>query len=272
MTATDDHCLDLARQMARHLDLPFCPPSQDPCLQAYDFALQLGPDRLELRKLNDPQLKGAVYADFSLRSQKYGRRRKKTASGSHGGHELLYRAIAGRKEPPAVLDLTAGLGRDSFVLAARGCRVCMVERSPILAALIRDGLLRARSIPAVQPIVDRLCLVEGDGRTYLEQLQGKKQDFDVIYLDPMFPQERKKSKSKKQLQMLQQLIGPDNEGHLLLQAARQATCRRIVVKRARKSPFLDNLEPSHQYCGRSTRYDVYLDCQIVVQKSGPQNQ
>jgi 16S rRNA (guanine1516-N2)-methyltransferase len=45
---------------------------------------------------------------------------------------------------PKVLDLTAGLGRDSFVLASLGASLLMLERHPIVFALLEDGLARAR--------------------------------------------------------------------------------------------------------------------------------
>ena len=45
---------------------------------------------------------------------------------------------------PTVVDATAGLGRDSFVLATLGCDVTAIERQPVVAALLQDGLGRAR--------------------------------------------------------------------------------------------------------------------------------
>ncbi|MGL9773657.1 MAG: class I SAM-dependent methyltransferase [Sodalis sp. (in: enterobacteria)] len=43
---------------------------------------------------------------------------------------------------PDVVDATAGLGRDAFVLACLGCRVQMFERHPVMAALLKNGLRR----------------------------------------------------------------------------------------------------------------------------------
>ena len=45
---------------------------------------------------------------------------------------------------PQVLDATAGLGKDAFVLASLGCQMTLIERQPLIAALLEDGLARAR--------------------------------------------------------------------------------------------------------------------------------
>jgi 16S rRNA (guanine1516-N2)-methyltransferase len=39
-----------------------------------------------------------------------------------------------------------GLGKDAFVLASLGCRVTLVERNPVVHALLRDGLDRLREV------------------------------------------------------------------------------------------------------------------------------
>ena len=52
---------------------------------------------------------------FNYRMKKSGRRR-----------EMLAKAV-GVKDRTNVLDCTAGLGRDTFLLASLGCRVTMIE-------------------------------------------------------------------------------------------------------------------------------------------------
>ena len=42
-----------------------------------------------------------------------------------------------------MLDATAGLGRDAFVLASLGCQVTLIERVPAVAALLENGIERA---------------------------------------------------------------------------------------------------------------------------------
>ena len=51
---------------------------------------------------------------------------------------------------PLILDTTAGLGRDSFLLASLGFQVQMLERSPIIHALLKNAIVRAAALPAIQ--------------------------------------------------------------------------------------------------------------------------
>lgn len=56
------------------------------------------------------------------------------------GRELLVRAarVHGIDAPVAV-DATAGLGEDSLLLAAAGFSVTLIERDPVIAALLADA-------------------------------------------------------------------------------------------------------------------------------------
>ena len=58
-----------------------------------------------------------------------------------GGSQLIAKACGVRsKQRPTILDLTGGLCRDAFVLACLGCHVTVIERHPIIHALVNDGL------------------------------------------------------------------------------------------------------------------------------------
>ncbi len=251
VTTSDKKMLPRARQLADSLLLPLIYPAAEQTIKKKSFCLKVTPIRLELYKINDPQLSGAVYTDFS---QDPGSQIK-----TGGGHDLLIKAaVIKGKRSPTILDATGGLGRDAFLLASRGCKVHLVERSPIIAALTRDGLQRAAEVSATSGIVGRMTLVAGESIQHLQQIQTEGMSVDVIYLDPMFSMKKKKSKSKKDLQMLQYLVGPDQDSDELLNKALQTPCKRVVVKRPAKARFLADLQPSFQYKGRSTRYDVYL--------------
>src|SRR5690606_37804453 len=67
---------------------------------------------------------------------------------------------------PNVLDATAGLGKDSFVLATLGSKVTMIERSPIVHCLLQDGLRRARDYavedPELAAVIGRMHLAAQD--------------------------------------------------------------------------------------------------------------
>ena len=60
--------------------------------------------------------------------------------------------------------------------------------------------------------------------------------YDVVYLDPMFPADRRKASSRKEMTMLQNIATEyQSESELLSQSLRCAR-RRVVVKRNRRSP------------------------------------
>lgn len=162
---------------------------------------------------------------------------------------------------PQVLDATAGLGRDAFVLASLGCQVQMIERSPVVSALLQDGLVRAQIFAAGEDhellkVINRMQLLAQDSRTYLEAL--KSDDLpDVIYLDPMFPERQKTADVKKEMRAFHSIVGADEDADGLLPLALAHVNYRVVVKRPRKAPFLNNQTPSYQLEGKSSRYDIY---------------
>ncbi len=115
-----------------------------------------------------------------------------------GSGQMIAKAVGARPgRPLQVLDATAGLGRDAFVLATLGCRVQMLERHPVVAELLRDGLRRAAVTgdPELAVIVERLSLLAADS---LQQL-GPDHRVEVVYLDPMFPERSKSASVKKEM-------------------------------------------------------------------------
>lgn len=176
-----------------------------------------------------------------------------------GRREPLPRAVGlSRGRPaPAVLDATAGLGRDACVLAAAGCRVQAWERSPVLAALLADGLERARQEPALEPLVGRLDLRRGDARQALTDPTTEPPD--VVLLDPMFPERRKTARVRKEMVAVRRLVGDDQDAPELLAAALARARLRVVVKRpAGAGPLPGPRRPDHHQDGGQTRFDVYL--------------
>ncbi len=184
--------------------------------------------------------------------------------------EVRRRAAAGRRlellracglplADKRVLDATAGLGRDAFVLAQAGARVDMIEREPLLQVLLADALVR-QAAPA------RLSLHKADARDGLGDVFA---GHDVIYLDPMF--ERATSAlPQREAQLLARIAAlrdardladaaPEREAEGLLRIALALAPPRVVVKRARTQlPLLAEPHPSHHIVGRRVRFDVYL--------------
>jgi 16S rRNA (guanine1516-N2)-methyltransferase len=170
------------------------------------------------------------------------------------GSNLLRRAaLAGGSEPPRVVDATAGLGQDAFALAEWGCQVDLIERSPVVAALLEDGIARALERPETAAAAKRMSLLQGDAVDLLPRLAGAA----VVYLDPMYPRSGREGRKAKGMRMLRQLLGDDPDAGELLEAARRAAARRVVVKRPLRAPPLAGRRPSGSLKGTTVRYDLY---------------
>lgn len=170
------------------------------------------------------------------------------------GRELLVRAARVRGvERPTAVDATAGLGEDSLLLAAAGFTVTMCERDPVIAALLRDSLVRAAGDSRLAGTVSRMELVEGDGAAFLRAMDEAP---DVVFLDPMFPERTKSAAVKKKFQLLHHLERPCEDERALLDAALAARPRKVVIKRPPKGPWLAGARPSHSIAGKAVRYDV----------------
>ena len=171
--------------------------------------------------------------------------------------ELLVRAarIKHSDTPLTAVDATAGLGEDSFLLAAAGFQVTLFERNPIIFELLADALRRAAQVPELAEIAARMHPVHGDSIQAMEQLETPP---DVILLDPMFPERQKSALVKKKLQMIQKLEQPClDEKELFLAAA--GTCpKKLIVKRPPKGPHLAGIKPDHSITGKAVRFDCFV--------------
>lgn len=235
-----------AARLAQDLGLPAQNGQEAP-----DLVLHLTEHHLELLCPGNPELTGPVLVEFVTGAAGYRRR--------HGGNEKLLRAIGHKaNRPVTVLDATGGLGRDAFILASHGCTVRLVERHPVIGALLADGLRRALAHPETREAAARITLAIADSKQVLAELALAGQWVDVVYLDPMFPQRSKSAKVKKELQVLQLLAGREEDSGELLAAALGATGGRVVVKRPKSAPSLPGPAPSHSHAGTTTRFDVYL--------------
>ncbi len=168
----------------------------------------------------------------------------------------IFKAVGVRHgERPRVLDCTAGLGSDAWLLAAAGCQVACVERQSMVHALLEDGLKRARTTKP--EIAARLTLLPC--QPSLTALENWRQDWqpESVYLDPMFPGTRKTAE-KKAMKVLRLLAGDDADDDALLAPARALALRRVVVKRPSQAPHLNGVKPSLVFEGKGFRFDVYL--------------
>ncbi|MEA2116944.1 class I SAM-dependent methyltransferase [Halovibrio sp. HP20-50] len=165
---------------------------------------------------------------------------------------------------PSVVDATAGLGRDAFVLASLGAQVLLIERVAAIAALLEDGLKRASRHGDTAEIAARMTLRHGDAAYSLAALVASANfSPQVIHLDPMFPHRDKSALVKKEMRLFRQLAGDDNDAPRLLEAALDVATHRVVVKRPRKAPPIIGPAPQHTLEGKTSRYDLYVHRSLV---------
>ena len=243
---TDPGLAEKAGALAAQLSLPL----YNPAINTPALLLTLTPDRLELRQTGKGA-EGPLFVDFIGGAIEY-RRRQGT-----NRKEAIARAVGLKGgATPVVLDLTAGLGRDSFILASLGCTVQMVERSPVVAALLADGIARAKEEPTLAGIMARISLMVGDSLEILRTWQGERPE--VICIDPMYPHRSKSALVKKEMRLIRLLVGDDQDSDQLLAAALALNPSRVVVKRPRLALALRGPEPNFTISGKNSRFDVYL--------------
>ncbi|MFU2510128.1 class I SAM-dependent methyltransferase [Pseudoalteromonas sp. ASV78] len=219
------------------------------------FSLHYDDQGLSLRKTDEPKL-GAINVDFVTGAVAH---RRKFGGGK--GQSIAKAVGLNKGATPVVLDATAGLGRDGFVLASLGCKVILHERHPVVAALLYDGLQRAYNDAEIGPWMQQnMSLVFGSSHTLLAQCDSMP---DVVYLDPMFPHREKSALVKKEMRVFQDLVGADNDADGLLEFAYPLASKRVVVKRPDYAPFLNNQTPSMQIKTKKNRFDVYVKAAMV---------
>lgn len=232
-----------AKHLALELDLSLLEKPPFP-----PYLLVVTDQRLELRQIQPPG-PGPVSVDFLAAGITYRRRHSMVKN------EAIARAMGLKKIRPTVLDGTAGLGKDSFILAALGCQVQLYERSPIISALLADGLRRAREDKDIRPIINRMNMTKTDSKRVIPVATILRPD--VIYLDPMYPHRPKSGLVKKEMRYLRAIVGDDPDSDKLLPWALNLAAKRVVVKRPNYAKHLGP-PPSLTVKSKKNRFDVYL--------------
>lgn len=253
VTATDEEFRDKAAALAQRLELKLLRVGTVArSLESHEIVLYCGSNGLYLQRTgkNAP---GPVAVEFGSAAMRHRRR--------GGQNELLGKAVGvGKKTPLRVLDGTAGLGKDSFILADLGCEVLLCERSPLVAELLASGLdvASASADMWLLDVIRRMTLSSGDVR---EVNEAQLKAIDTIYLDPMFPARGKSASVKKEMALFQALLESGEtvaDGDQVLSWALEQDVARIVVKRPASAPALAGQKPSHIIAGKAIRYDVYV--------------
>lgn len=234
-----------ARKIAEELHLPcFDPASKDG-----DYILTVKQDYLSLQP-SDKSC-GEVYVDFLKGA--FGFRRQRL----QGQAQPLAKAVGFKPDSPTlIVDLTAGLGRDTFILASLGCKVIAVERNPVVFALLRDGLKRALASDETHHAASRISLINAEAADAHRQI---KETPETVYLDPMYPHKKKSASVKKEMKLIRALVGDDPDSAMLFEAAKSQNPKRIAVKRpAGAPPLLPTPAPSTVIKTPKHRFDIYF--------------
>lgn len=156
---------------------------------------------------------------------------------------------------PLIVDATAGLGRDAFLLASLGAHVTMIERSDQMHALLLAGMERAlQEGGEFREIIGRMTLLKGDARELLPGLAA-----EAILIDPMHPPRKKSALVKQELRQIREIVGTDDDAADLLRVALAHASRRVVLKWPAKAEPISGIRAcTHQISGKSTRYDVFM--------------
>ena len=172
-----------------------------------------------------------------------------------------------------VIDATAGFGHDSLILASTGAQVIMLEQQPLMALLLLAEQLRMNALPNWQKLISRLQIINTNALSYFAKLQTDAKAVDVVYLDPMFPENSyqdsktgKGAKVGKHMQALHQLANPPTleQEKQLLQNAQAIVSQdgekqgRVVVKRPQLAPLLANQPASESWHNEAVRFDGYF--------------
>jgi 16S rRNA (guanine1516-N2)-methyltransferase len=249
IAAADVPC---ATELAQRTGLPLLAVGNPETCTEAQTVLVIDGQRRSLQRTGK-RAPGPVTVDFGSAGMRHRRR---------SGHmELISKAVGqDKKRQLLILDATAGLGTDAFVLADLGCEVLLCERQPVIAELLRSGLQVAAGSPDhwLLDTVARMQLHAGDARLLAP---SRLREVEVIYLDPMFPPRGKSAAVKKEMALFQQLLERDTDEQdavALLHWALQQSVARVVVKRPTRAPSLAALPPSHSISGKAVRYDVYV--------------
>lgn len=231
-----------ATQLAESLALP-CIPQDD---KTYTYLLVVTEERLSIRA---PDRRSEIVVDFVEDGTRH------WLSQGFGKRSPLAKAIGVKNHSTSVLDLSAGFGQDAFMLASLNLNMTLLERSPIMHALLADGLRRAAAT-TLAPIANCIKLIHTDALTYLRAL---KQNLpDVIYFDPMYSPRKKSALVKYKMRVLKDLVGENDDATEVLAYARSLPLSRVVVKRAIKAPPLSE---DVDFCIKAERirFDIYLN-------------
>jgi 16S rRNA (guanine1516-N2)-methyltransferase len=258
----------ISKQLSQELEIPLvdsldCLTEQNAIFDTFENIASNNIQQLTLHLLleNKPSL-----LKFDLAQGEVALRANKVSK----SNEVIAKAIGCKSHyRPNVLDATAGMGRDSLMMAMLGCNVIMQERNFAIYHLLNNALLRLKNSGEFKAeIVERLSLQNQNSIDKMANLNN----VDVIYLDPMFPNRKKSALVKKEMRLFKLIAGEDEDADQLLLSSLSSGAKRVVVKRPKGAPVLchdlsahdlanhsSKIKPSHEIVAKKFRYDIYLN-------------
>ena len=154
-----------------------------------------------------------------------------------------------------IIDATAGLGYDSFILASLGAKVTLIERSQKMHTLLQNGIDEGILFGGeIEKIVNRMELLFGDSKDILPKLTP-----EVIMIDTMYKDRKKTALVKNNMRLVREIVGPDSDYIDLLKVALNCAKNRVVLKQPRYAePIKEIRKCSHQILGKTIRYDIFM--------------
>ena len=154
-----------------------------------------------------------------------------------------------------IIDATAGLGYDAFILASLGANVTLIERSEKIYDLLKTAISEAQLYGGeISKIVNRMNLLFGDSKDILPNIAP-----EVVLIDTMYKERKKSALVKSDMRLVREVVGSDSDHVELINVALNNASKRVVIKQPRYAETLDNIKGcSHQILGKTIRYDVYV--------------
>ena len=171
---------------------------------------------------------------------------------------LLFKTFVSQKSQEknlTILDMTAGLGKDSFMLASFGFNVLGCEQNSCVYKALKNAKEELDKIDFA--VAKRLNFLEVNSFEFLKKTTDV---FDYIYFDPMFDAINDKTKAKKQMQFLRELTKTDNHEKQIVQSfnlARKKCAKFVIFKRHKRDNYFAK-EHHSVLLANSVRFERYL--------------
>ena len=170
-------------------------------------------------------------------------------------HERNIKKALGKGDKQLLIfDSTAGLLTDSLIFLSLGHKVIAVEQSKILYSLLRDAISRAEK---KIPVLKNLMLINDNS---VDAYKSISEDFDAIYIDPMFPKSKKYTKKPGKIESIKKILELENlkdDTESLIEIFLNSNYKKIILKSPLKHRNIySNI--NYQVFGKTTRFDIFL--------------